>query len=202
MTFLDLSDVFVGSTDDGHTFVVLNRRVRGADKTLTEAGFHRQAHPGRTLYLLPPGLPEEANERVGTATDGLLAHTHDLVDLSWTTRWDPDRPDSAADLHVQFLSGTVVLTPKSTATRTLLSQHTDLASAADGSFRPQTGLDQRRQLAIVTAIETHAFMHSLKVHIDLGIPTPSEIPAGTRHRTQTATATGVPTPTTVRRRPR
>ncbi|RZD82174.1 hypothetical protein [Streptomyces albidoflavus] len=202
MTFLDLSDVFVGSTDDGHTFVVLNRRVRGADKTLTEAGFHRQDHPGRTLYLLPPGLPEEANTRVGIATDGLLAHTHDLVDLSWTTRWDPDRPDSAADLHVQFVSGTVTLTPKSATARSLLSQHTGLAPAADGSFRPQTGLDQRRQLAIVTAIETHAYMHSLKVHIDLGIPTPSQIPAGTRHRTQTATATGVPTSTTVRRRPR
>ncbi|MFD6898658.1 XF1762 family protein [Streptomyces diastaticus] len=188
MTFLDLPDVFVGSTDDGHTFVLLNRRIRSADRTLTEAGFHRQDHPGRTLYLLPPGLPEEANERAGIATYGLLAHTHDLVDLSWTTRWDPDRPASAADLHVQFVNGTVALTPRSTAARSLLSQHVDLAPAADGSFRPQTGLDQRRQLGVVTAVETHAYTHSLKVQIDLGIPTPSEIPAGARHRTQTATA--------------
>lgn len=47
--------MFIGSTDDGHTFVVLNRRIRDGDRLLTEAGFRAREHLGRMLYLLPPG---------------------------------------------------------------------------------------------------------------------------------------------------
>ncbi|MBJ6622318.1 hypothetical protein [Streptomyces sp. DHE17-7] len=82
MSLLDIPDVFIGSTDDGHTFVILNRRIRDADRLLTEAGFLPREHPGRRLYLLPPGIAQDVHERAGVAMYGLLAHTHDLVDLS------------------------------------------------------------------------------------------------------------------------
>ncbi|MGW5366982.1 hypothetical protein ACWER6_01110 [Streptomyces sp. NPDC004009] len=54
---MDIPDVFIGSTDDGHTFVIINRRIHDADRLLTEAGFLAREHLGRTLYLLPPPLP-------------------------------------------------------------------------------------------------------------------------------------------------
>ncbi|MGW5868234.1 hypothetical protein ACWFRJ_39515 [Streptomyces sp. NPDC055239] len=95
MPLLDIPDVFIGSTDDGHTFVVLNRRIRDADRLLTEAGFHPMQHLGRRLYLLPPGTAQDAQERAGIAMYGLLAHTHDLIDLSWTTRGIPTSPQAA-----------------------------------------------------------------------------------------------------------
>ncbi|MER6424713.1 hypothetical protein [Streptomyces sp. NPDC001137] len=75
MSLLEFPDVFIGSTDDGHTFVVLNRRIRDADLLLTEAGFLSREHLGRRLYLLPPGTAQEAHERAGIAMYGLLAHT-------------------------------------------------------------------------------------------------------------------------------
>ncbi|MFJ8151138.1 hypothetical protein [Streptomyces sp. NPDC094468] len=81
MSLLDFPDVFIGSTDDGHTFIVINRRIRDADRLLTQAGFLAREHLGRTLYLLPPGTAQDAHERAGIAMYGLLAHTHDLVDL-------------------------------------------------------------------------------------------------------------------------
>ncbi|MEU9344148.1 hypothetical protein AB0D74_23405 [Streptomyces sp. NPDC048278] len=77
---MDIPDVFIGSTDDGHTFVVLNRRLREADRLLTDAGFLAREHLGRKLYLLPPGSAQDAHERAGVAVYGLLAHTHDLID--------------------------------------------------------------------------------------------------------------------------
>ncbi|MGA5348601.1 hypothetical protein ACPCSQ_23455 [Streptomyces griseoincarnatus] len=54
VSLLDIPDVFIGSTDDGHTFVILNRRIRDADRLLTDAGSLPREHHGRRLYLLPP----------------------------------------------------------------------------------------------------------------------------------------------------
>jgi hypothetical protein len=81
VSLLDIPDVFIGSTDDGHTFVLLNRRIRDADQLLTQAGFHSREHHGRRLYLLPPATAQDVHERAGVAMYALLAHTHDLVDL-------------------------------------------------------------------------------------------------------------------------
>ncbi|GAA2312662.1 hypothetical protein Scani_00030 [Streptomyces caniferus] len=181
MSLLNIPDVFIGSTDDGHTFVVLNRRIRDADRLLTDAGFLAREHLGRTLYLLPPGTAQDAHERAGDAMYGLLARTLDLVDLSWTTRWSPDAlPDADPDLRFQFTDGTVTATAETTTARSLLEQH-GFALAADGSsYQPQPGLDQRGLLGAVTAAETHAYTHGLTVSVGLGIPTPMDIPAAPR----------------------
>ncbi|MFJ4918432.1 hypothetical protein [Streptomyces sp. NPDC088725] len=192
---MTIPDVFIGSTDDGHTFVVLNRRIRAADQLLTEAGFLAREHLGRTVYLLPPGTAQDAHERAETVMDGLLAHTYDLVDLSWTTRWSPDTPVPAADpdLGFQFADGTVTATAGTDAARSILEQH-HFALAADGSsYRPPPGLDQNGLLRAVTAAETHAYTHGLSVRFDLGIPTPADIPSAP-HRRSTAVASKPPAP--------
>ncbi|MGP8298240.1 hypothetical protein ACTPOK_09870 [Streptomyces inhibens] len=200
MSLLDIPDVFFGSTDDGHTFVVLNRRIRNADRLLTDAGFLAREHLGRTLYLLPPGPSQDAHERAGLAMHGLLAHTLDLVDLSWTTRWSPGTPEADPDLRFQFTDGTVTATAETTTARSLLEQH-GFALAADGSsYQPQPGLDQRGLLGAVSAAETHAYTHGLTVSVGLGIPTPMEIPAAPR-RASSAPPSPPSGPAT-RRRPR
>lgn len=102
--------MFIGSTDDGHTFVVLNRRIRDTARLLTEAGFLTREHLGRTLYLLPPGTALDAHERAGIAMYGLLAYTHDLVDLAWTTRQDGAAPSREPDVAIRFTDHAVSAT--------------------------------------------------------------------------------------------
>ncbi|MEV5843624.1 hypothetical protein AB0M32_16850 [Streptomyces sp. NPDC051985] len=176
MSLLDIPDVFIGSTDDGHTFVVLNRRLCNADRLLTEAGFLAREHRGRKLYLLPPGTARDAHERAGVAVYGLLARTHDLIDLSWTTRWSPGLPAGDPDLHFQFGDGSVAVTAKTTAARSLLEQHGFTPTAVGSSYRPRDGLDERGLLGAVTAAEAHAYAHGLSARVGLGIPTPADIP--------------------------
>ncbi|MFE4801470.1 hypothetical protein ACFRFL_42545 [Streptomyces sp. NPDC056708] len=185
MSFVDLPDVFIGSTDDAHTFVVLNRRLRDADRLLTDAGFTAREHNNRTIYLLPPGTPQDANERAGIALYGLLAHTHDFVDLSWTTRWNPRGPLPEPDLRVQFADGTVTATAETDEARSLLEQHGFTSSPDGSSYRPPSGLDERGLLGAVVSTETYAYIHGVGVRVDLGIPTPDAIPAVPR-RTSSA----------------
>ncbi|MEV7394033.1 hypothetical protein [Streptomyces sp. NPDC091215] len=180
MSLLDIPDVFIGSTDDGHTFVVLNRRIRDADRLLPEAGFLAREHRGRKLYLLPPGTTQDAHERAGVAMHGLLAHTHDVIDLSWTTRWSPSHPAGDPDLHFQFSDGSVAVTAKTTTARSLLEQHGFTLTADGSSYRPRDELDERGLLRAVTAAETHAYTHGLSARVGLGIPTPADIPPGGR----------------------
>ncbi|MFE0772163.1 hypothetical protein [Streptomyces sp. NPDC058861] len=181
MTLLDVPDVFIGSTDDGHTFVVLNRRIRDAAKVLTDAGFRAHEHPGRTLYLLPPGTCQDAHERAGDAMHGLLAHTYDLVELAWTTRWSPDASDSGTvpDLRFQVTDDSVTATALTAPAHSILEQHGFLAADAS-SYRLAPGLGQRGLLSALTAAEAHACAHGLTVHISLGIPTPADISAAPR----------------------
>ncbi|MFJ6709046.1 MULTISPECIES: hypothetical protein [unclassified Streptomyces] len=194
---MDIPDVFIGSTDDGHTFVVLNRRLREADRLLTDAGFLAREHLGRALYLLAPGTPQDVQERAGAAVYGLLAHTHDLVDLSWTTRWSPDHPVDDPDLQIQFGDGSVAVSAKTTAARSLLEQHGFILTADGSSYRLRDGLDERGLLGAVTAAETHAYVHGLSARVGLGIPTPTDIPPAGRRR---AAATGpLPAPPARRR---
>ncbi|WP_148593108.1 hypothetical protein [Streptomyces sp. WAC01526] len=199
MSFLNIPDVFIGSTDDGHTFVVLNRRLRDADRMLTDAGFLPREHLGRKLYLLPPGPARDAHESAGDAMDGLLTRTIDIVDLSWTTRWNPDTPEADPDLRFQFANGTVTATAETTTARSLLEQHG--FTAVDGSsYQPPPGLEHDGLLGAVTAAEAHAYTHGLTVHVGLGIPTPMDIPAAPRPASPVAPSPP-PGPAT-RRRPR
>ncbi|MFC9131397.1 hypothetical protein ACFT4A_31790 [Streptomyces sp. NPDC057099] len=109
MAFTDHPDVFVGATDDAWTFVILNRRIPGAARMLTGAGFTARQHLGRTIYVLPPETAEDAHERAGVAVYGLMAHTMDLVDLAWTTRHHgPERAE--LDVSIRFADGTVTAT--------------------------------------------------------------------------------------------
>ncbi|MER0445804.1 hypothetical protein ABR738_14740 [Streptomyces sp. Edi4] len=200
MSLIDIPDVFIGSTDDGHTFVALNRRIRDADRLLTEAGFTAREHLGRTVYLLPPGTAQDAHERAGAAMYGLLAHTHDLVDLSWTTRWSPDTPVSEPEIRFQFTDDTVAATAGTDAARSLLELH-GFTLAVDGSdHQPPPGLDHGGLLGAVTRAEAHAYTHGLGVRVGLNIPDPQAIPAAPR-RTSTAVP-GPPATPAARRRAR
>jgi hypothetical protein len=187
VSLLDIPDVFIGSTDDGHTFVILNRRIRDADRLFTEAGFQPREHRGRRLYLLPPGAAQDVHERAGVAMYALLAHTYDLVDLSWTTRWSPDQPAGEPDLRFQFGDGTVAVTASTTTARLLLEQHGFVPTEDRASYRPRDGLDERQLLGAVTAAEAHAYTHGLSARVGLGIPTPADIPASARRRSAAAT---------------
>ncbi|MFI9039794.1 hypothetical protein [Streptomyces sp. NPDC053726] len=198
MSLLDIPDVFVGSTDDGHTFVILNRRVRDAERLLTEAGFLAREHLGRRLYVLPPGTAQDTHERAGIAMYGLLAHTHDLVDLSWTTRWNPDPPAGDPDLHFQFGGGTVAVTAATATGRSLLEQHGFIPGADGSSYRPRDGLDERGLLGVVTSAEAHAYADGLSARVHLGIPTPADLP-GTARRSSAATPSPQTAPSARRR---
>jgi hypothetical protein len=72
--------------------------------------------------------------------------------------------------------------------------------ANGSSYRPPDGLDERRLLGAVTAAETHAYTHGLSVRVDLGIPTPADIPPAPRRTS--AAAPGSPTTPAARRRTR
>lgn len=180
MSFVNVPDVFIGSTDDAHTFVVLNRRLRGANRLLTDAGFTaRQVH-GRTVYLLAPTTSEEANEQAGIAMYGLLAHTHDIVDLSWTTRWNPQSPEPEATLRFTLTDTTLTATATTEEARSILQQH-GFAPSADGtSYQPAGPLGEHDLLGAVVRAEAHAYALGFGVHVDLGIPTPDAIPTPPR----------------------
>ncbi len=198
MSVLDIPDVFIGSTDDGHTFVVLNRRIRDADQQLAEAGFLTREHLGRTLHLLPPGTAQDVCERAGIAVYALLAHTHDLVDFSWTMHWSLDHPVPDPDLRFRFGDGTVAATAKTDAARALLEQHGFTLTADGSAYRPPRGLDRRGLLGAVTSAETHAHTRGIGARVDLGIPTPTDIPPAPRRpssaiaSTTTAPCTAAP----------
>lgn len=177
VSFVDVPDVFIGSTDDDHTFVVLNRPLRGANRVLTAAGFTARKVRGRTVYLLPPGMPEDANEKAGIAMYGLLAHTHDLVDLSRTTRWNPKEPAPAPDLRFTFAGPVLTATADTDEARSLLGRH-GFAPSADGtSYGLVAPVDELGLLSAVVRAEAHAHADGINVRIDLGIPTPDAIPA-------------------------
>lgn len=179
MSFVNVPAVFIGSTDDGHTFVVLNRLIRPAGRLLADAGFTTRTINGRTVYLLPPNTPEEAQERAGTAIGGLLAHTHDLVDLSWTTRWNPEGPQPEPDIRFTLTSTSFSATATTNVARLLLEHH-GFARSADGtSYQPATPLGMPNLLGAVVRAETHAYAYGIGVRVELGIPTPDAIPAPT-----------------------
>ncbi|MER0483137.1 hypothetical protein ABR737_33195 [Streptomyces sp. Edi2] len=204
MSFVDLPDVFVGSTDDAHTFVVFNRPRHGADHILTDAGFTAREHNGRTIYLIPPGIPQDANERAVWALHGLLVGNKEFVDLSWTTYRDPHGPLPGSHLCFRFADGTVTATAETDTARWILEQH-GFTPSPDGSYLPPSGLDELGLLDAVEYAHLHAYIEGLGSRVDLGIPTPDAIPIAPRQkpaRAQAASPGPVPAPGNTGRRHR
>nr|WP_244320438.1 MULTISPECIES: hypothetical protein [Streptomyces] len=176
---MDVPDVFIGSTDDAHTFVVLNRPLPGANRLLTGAGFTARKVNSRTVYLLAPTTSEDANEQAGIAMYGLLAHTHDLVDLSWTTRWNPQDSGTEPDLRFTFTGTALAAAATTAAARSLLELH-GFAPDGGGSYRPTVPLNETDVLGMVVRAEAHAHAVGIGVRVELGIPTSDAIPAPPR----------------------
>ncbi|MCD9193429.1 hypothetical protein [Streptomyces albireticuli] len=176
MAFIDHHDVFVGSTDDGHTFIVLNRRIRTAHRALIVHGFTAREHQGRTLYLLPPDTsPEEAHHRTGDALHHLLTHTTDFVDLSWTTRFLGTGPLPKAVVRFDLSHRHVTALAHSEAAHTVLEQH-GFVPAPEGYALP-TELSERESVSAVARAEAHLWSLGLGSEIALGLPTPQAINA-------------------------
>lgn len=154
MALTDHSDVFIGSTGDGWTFVVLNRRIRNGARILTGAGFTAREHQGRTLYLLPPETAQDAHERAGVAAYGLMAHTLDLVDLAWTTRQHGGTPSREPDVTICF---------------------TDHAGG-EAAVRAVTRARRKRRSQRRCPRRVPLYADGISVRIDLGIATPQDIP--------------------------
>ncbi|MDX3714971.1 hypothetical protein PV733_39815 [Streptomyces europaeiscabiei] len=192
MSLLDIPDVFIGSTDDGHTFVVLNRRIRDTDRLLTDAGFLTRERLGRTLYLLPPGTAQDAHERAGIAMYGLLAHTHDLVDLAWTTRQDGAPPSREPDVTIRFTDHAVTATAATGQADAILAQHGFIPAGTKQQHALPPGLGERDALSAVVRAEAHLYAVGISVHIGLGIATPQDIPPAPSR----PGATPAPPPTT------
>ncbi|WSQ12892.1 hypothetical protein OG604_36835 [Streptomyces sp. NBC_01231] len=177
MALTDHSDVFIGSTGDGWTFVVLNRHIRNAARILTGAGFTAREHQGRTLYLLPPETAEDAHERAGVAAYGLMAHTMDLVDLAWTTRQHGTGTTTQTDVTIRFTDGSVTASATTDQADAVLAQHGFTpAEAATRQHQLPPGLGEQDALSAVVRAEAHLYADGIGVRIDLGIATWQDIP--------------------------
>ncbi|MFE4054935.1 hypothetical protein ACFXP3_01275 [Streptomyces sp. NPDC059096] len=192
--------MFVGSTGDRHTFLILNRHINGAHRLLTEAGFTARAHHGRTVYLLPPGTADDAIERAGAAARQLLAHTTDCVDLANTTRYSAAGPLPEPDVRLQFTDGAVTATAGGIRAGVVLALHGFTPAAAGTRCTLEPGLDERDAVNTVVGAEAHLRSEDFDVSIDLGIATPEAIPPAPG-RTATA-APNTPAPQRSRLRTR
>ncbi|MFI2236476.1 hypothetical protein [Streptomyces chrestomyceticus] len=200
MAFIDHSDVVIGSTDDGHTFVLLNRAIPPAQRILTDQGFtaRQPSGTGRPLYLLPPAYAgEQANTRTGEAMWTLFNHTWDVTDLSWTTRWLPDKPLPEPDVHFDVSGERVTATARTDAARRILANH-GFTPTQNGYALP-AGMEESRQLGAVVQAEIALSMEGLGARIGLGFRTPADIPAAPAHTSHTATPPAAPAPDRPRR---
>ncbi|MBT2509187.1 hypothetical protein J7I98_25545 [Streptomyces sp. ISL-98] len=185
MALTDHHDVFIGSTRDGWTFVALNRPIPNAGRILTGAGFTAREHQGRTLYLLPPETAEDAHERAGVAAYGLMAHTHDLVDLAWTTRQHAASATAQDEVTISFTDGHVTASVTTDEAEAILTQQSFTSTGTPQQHELPAGLAERDALGAVVRTEAHLFAHGLNVRIDLGIATVQDIPPA-RPRTGSA----------------
>ncbi|MFI9755729.1 hypothetical protein [Streptomyces collinus] len=175
MAFTDHPDVFVGSTDDAWTFVILNRRIPGAGRVLTGAGFTARQHQGRTVYLLPPEAAEDAHELAGVAVYGLMAHTLDLVDLAWTTR-KPESGPVTPDVSLRITDATVTATTATGQAARVLIENGFTPTGAKGQYTLPHARDERDALGAVVRTEAHLHADGIRVRVDLGIATWQDIP--------------------------
>ncbi|MEU9396949.1 hypothetical protein AB0D86_44035 [Streptomyces sp. NPDC048324] len=199
MAITDHHDVFIGSTGDGWTFVVLNRPIRNAARILTGAGFTAREHQGRTLYLLPPETAEDGHERASVAIYGLLAHTMDLVDLAWTTRQHGANPAAQPDVTVWFTDHAVTATAATGQAAAILAQYGFTPTGAKRQYTLPPGLGERDALNAVVRAEAHLYTDGISVRIDLGIATPQDIPPAP---SLPAASPATPSTTQVQRRSR
>ncbi len=199
MALTDHHDVFIGSTTDGWTFVVLNRPIGNAARILTGAGFTARKHQGRTLYLLPPETSEDAHERAGVAAYGLMAHTLDLVDLAWTTRQHGAGTAAEPDVTIRFSDGTVTATASTDKAETILAQHGFTPAEAARQYELPLGSGERDALGAVVRAEAHLHADGISVCIDLGFATPQDIPPAP---SRLGAAPAPPSTTQVQRRSR
>ncbi|MFC9464366.1 hypothetical protein [Streptomyces coelicoflavus] len=176
MTITDHHDIFIGSTSDGWTFLLLNRPIHHATRILTGAGFTAREHQGRTVYLLPPETAEDAHERAGIAAYGLMAHTHDLVDLAWTTRPQPAGTTARPDVNIRINDGSATASATTDQAQAILAQNgfTNAGRARDFTLPDQLG--EADALNTVVHAEAHLVSHGVSVRVDLGIATVQDIP--------------------------
>ncbi|MER6531646.1 hypothetical protein [Streptomyces sp. NPDC001508] len=174
MALTDRHDVFIGSTDDGWTFVVLNRPIHGASRILTGAGFTARRHQGRTLYLLPPDTAEDAHERAGVAVYGLMSHT--LVDLAWTTRQPTADGTAEPEVVIRFAGTTVTATAATDQAASVLVQHGFLPGVEPRHFALPSRLGEHEALQAVVHAEAHLYTQGISVRIHLGMATVEDIP--------------------------
>ncbi|MFH8446868.1 hypothetical protein ACH4D3_37350 [Streptomyces sp. NPDC018026] len=176
MTITDHHDIFIGSTSDGWTFLLLNRHIHQVARILTGAGFTAREHQGRTVYLLPPETAEDAHERAGIAAYGLMTHTHDLVDLAWTTRPRPAGTTVGPDVNIGFHEGSVTARATTGQAQAVLAQHGFTNAGTDRDFTLPDQLGEADALNTVVHTEAHLFSHGISVRVDLGIATVQDIP--------------------------
>ncbi|CAM5569982.1 hypothetical protein [Streptomyces aurantiogriseus] len=176
MALTDHHDVFIGSTGDGWTFVVLNRRIRNAARILTGAGFTAREHQGRMLFLLPPETAEDAHERAGVSAYGLMAYTLDLVDLAWTTRQHDASPAAQPDVSISFTDDKVTATAATDQAAAILVRHGFTSAGAKRQYGLPPRLGERDALSAVVRAEAHLYADGISVRIDLGIATTQDIP--------------------------
>lgn len=193
MTFIDHHDVFVGSTDDGFTFAILNADNPKVPRVLTDHGFTPRAIHGRTIYLLPPGIHRrDAHTRVQQALYSLCSYSSDIVDLSQATRWwAPDPPPTVVrfDLSGGHVSATA--DPAVGAAADVLTRH-GFSAAATGYVLPN-GMSERAQVHAVYRADMRLWTRGLGCDMALGIPTPDHIPPTTGIRTTARTTEHCPT---------
>ncbi|MBZ3904411.1 hypothetical protein [Streptomyces griseiscabiei] len=175
MAVTDHHDIFIGSTDDGWTFLVVNRPIRNAARILTGAGFTTRTLEGRTLYLLPPETAEDAHERAGIAAYGLMAHTMDLVDLAWTTR-HASADGAPYEAVVRFHDGTVTATARTDRASEVLAQNGFAPAEASREYTLPAGLSEHDAVNALVRAETHLHSCGIPVRVGLGIPTVQDIP--------------------------
>ncbi|MEU9189253.1 hypothetical protein AB0D14_32855 [Streptomyces sp. NPDC048484] len=176
MALTDHHDIFIGSTDDGWTFVALNRPLPRAARILTAAGFTARQHQGRTLYLLGPETAEDAHERAGVAAYGLMAHTLDLVDLAWTTRQHGATPAARPEVTIRFTNDAVTATAATGRAGAVLARHGFTPAGAKRQYALPPGLGERDALGTIVRAEAHLYADGISVRIDLGIATWQDIP--------------------------
>ncbi|MFK0121160.1 hypothetical protein [Streptomyces sp. NPDC090994] len=175
MALTDHHGIFIGATGDGHTFIVLNHPIPPAILILTDAGFTARRHRGRTVYLLRPVTAEEADKRTGVAAHELMAHTHDIIDLAWTTR-QHDNGHNPPGVVFSFANGAVTATATTDAAHDVLVRHGFLLTDQKRHYLLPDALSERTTLSAVASAEDHLDGNGVSAHIDLGIPTVKDIP--------------------------
>lgn len=178
MAVTDHHDIFLGSTDDGWTFVVLNRPIRNATRVLTGVGFTVRIHQGRPLFLLPPEAAPDAHELAGIAAYGLMAHTMDLVDLAWTTR--QPTTTSAPEVTIRFTGQTACATAATDQAGAVLVQYGFAPAGTPRQYELPAGLSERDMLSAVVRAEAHLHADGIGVRVDLGFTTVQDIPLSPR----------------------